>query len=74
MKTQAKSILSLADKLTLGDVFKGQQYEDIVRACSSHYELVEALKSAQAYINDDYVGTSDDIKYVIEQALAKAGA
>lgn len=72
---KAKHTLTIADKLTLGDVFKGEQYDYIVKAVNSHDKIVEALRASYRALTLDSDMEEDfapEIK-LIKQALKKAG-
>ena len=63
--------LSTADKLMLGDIFKGEQYEFIVHAVNMHELLLATLK--QAVESLDEFGCEDIVYYkdIIKKAERK---
>ena len=74
-------ILTLADRLTLGDIFRGEQLTQIKLACVCFPDMLRALKMARKYIvkgivEGAYKGCSISGDYVLEcvdHALQMAG-
>lgn len=56
------------------DIFKQEDADFIVRACNSHYELIEALEMIIARSKDNKPGTSKvlDMQAIAMFALTKA--
>ena len=65
--------LELADKLMLGDIFKGNKYEFIINACNSHDDLLEACKEALDIINSySHIPAQFKACEILQQAIKKA--
>lgn len=71
-----KPILELADRLMLGDIFKGEQYEQIITACNEYEELIQQVKQMEA-INlyaDGLKNLNDELVEALENLLELCGS